>query len=269
MRRKIAVFGIVCLVLSLGCSRFRTIEKSQDWRVKFEAAMNYFDKKDYYRASVLFDAILPIVRGLPEGEQVQFRSAYCQYYSKYYLLAAEQFKSFYEIYGRSQNAEEARYMAAYSLYRSSPTWNLDQTSSVEAMTSMQTFLNRYPNSTFRDKAIEVIYTIQDKMERKGFENARQYVKIRQYKAAIVALNDFMQNFPDSKFIEQAAYLIIEAQYELARKSVIDKQPERFRDVVQSYQTFVDRYPDSEYLKDAEKMYADSLEKSHSTKQPNS
>lgn len=227
--------------------------------------MNYFDNQDYYRASVLFDAILPIVRGLPEGEQVQFRSAYCQYYSKYYLLASEQFKSFYEIYGRSQEAEEARYMGAYSLYKASPSFDLDQTSSIQAMTEMQAFLNRYPNSSFRDKAAEVITAIQNKLEKKGFENAALYVKIRQYKAAIVALNDFLDNFPDSKYLEQARFLIIQAQYNLAKQSIPTLQQERYDDVVKSYQDFVDRYPQSEYLKDAEKMYGDSLEKSHPTK----
>ena len=99
---------ILILLISFSCSNFRKIEKSQDWRVKYEAGLNYYNKKDYYRASVLFDQILPIVRGLPEGEKVQFYLAYCQYYDKLYLLASEQFKTFYETYGRSPLAEEAR-----------------------------------------------------------------------------------------------------------------------------------------------------------------
>jgi outer membrane protein assembly factor BamD len=113
--------------------------------VKYEAGLNYYSNEDYYRASVLFEQIIPIVRGLPEGEKVQFYLAYCQYYDKLYLLASEQFKTFYETYGRSTMAEEARYMFAYSLFKSSPKDNLDQTSSIGAMAAMQEFLNRYPN----------------------------------------------------------------------------------------------------------------------------
>ena len=92
---------ILILLISFSCSNFRKIEKSQDWRVKYEAGINYYEKEDYYRASVLFEQILPIVRGLPEGEKVQFYLAYCQFYDKLYLLASEQFKTFYETYGRS------------------------------------------------------------------------------------------------------------------------------------------------------------------------
>ena len=172
------VVFIVILLISVSCSNFRKIEKSQDWRVKYEAGLNYYNKKDYYRASVLFEQILPIVRGLPEGEKVQFYLAYCQYYDKLYLLAAEQFKTFYETYGRSSMAEEARFMHAFSLYQSSPNPNLDQSSSIESMAAMQQFINRFPNSPLSERAAEVIATTQQKLEKKGFENARQYWKDR-------------------------------------------------------------------------------------------
>jgi outer membrane protein assembly factor BamD len=248
------------LVIGVSCGKFRKIEKSQDWRVKYEAALNYYNKEDYYRASVLFEQIIPIVRGLPEGEKVQFYLAYCQYHDKLYLLASEQFKTFYETYGRSSMAEEARYMYAYSLYKSSPKENLDQTSSIDAMAAMQTFLNRYQSSKFRDQAIEVIVTTQKKLERKGFENSYQYYKMRQYKAAIVALNNFKDNFPDSQFLEEAYYLVIDAEYRLAEQSIMSKQEERYKAVVEHYKEFVDKYPESSFLREAEKLYADSLEK---------
>jgi outer membrane protein assembly factor BamD len=256
-------------MVAASCSNFRKIEKSQDWRVKYEAGLNYYNKKDYYRASVLFESILPIVRGLPEGEKVQFYLAYCQYYDKLYLLASEQFRTFYETYGRSTLAEEARYMYAFSLYQASPNPNLDQSSSIDAMAAMQEFLNRYPTSKFRDKAVEIIFTTQDKLEKKGFENAYQYYKMRQYKAAIVALNNFKNNFPDSDYLERTYYLVVDAEYKLAQQSILSKQPERYKAVIEHYKEFLDKYPESKYLKDAEKLYAESLDKVNSFKNTNS
>lgn len=269
--RKVSFVSIYILVLLLGvsCSKFRRIEKNPDWRVKYEAGLMYYNKKDYYRASVLFDQIIPIIRGLPEAEKVQFYMAYCQYHEKLYLLAAEQFKSFYETYGRGALAEEARFMFAYSLYRSSPGPNLDQTESIQAMTSMQEFLNRFPNSKFKDQATDVIFTTQVKLEKKGFDNARQYVKMRLYKAAIVALNSFKNNFPDSKYLEEANYLILFSQFELAEQSVITKQPERYKEVVDNYLDFIDRYPDSKFLKEAERFYIESNTKLSTLKISNS
>lgn len=260
---------VIIVLISISCGNFRKIEKSQDWRVKYEAGINYYNKKDYYRASVLFEQILPIVRGLPEGEKVQFYLAYCQFYDKLYLLASEQFKTFYETYGRSALAEEARFMHAFSLYQSSPNPNLDQSASIQAMAAMQQFINRFPNSKFRDRAVEVITTTQQKLEKKGFENARQYYRMKYYKAAIVALNNFKQNFPDSKYIEEAYYLVILSEFRIAEQSLQSLQPARYRTVVEHYQEFLDRYPDSDYLKEAEKLYAESLEQINSSKSTNS
>jgi outer membrane protein assembly factor BamD len=269
MRNGIPLLGFIFIVILVSsCSKFRRYEKSEDWRVKYEAGIRYYEKKDYYRASVLFEQILPIVRGLPEGEKVQFYLAYCQYHDKLYLLASEQFKTFYETYGRSQMAEEARYMYAYSLYASSPTWNLDQSSSEDAMGAMQEYLNRYPNSKFRDQAVDVITTTQQKLEKKGFENARQYHKMRQYKAAVVALTAFQQNFPDSKYLEDAKYLIIDSEFKMAEKSIMSKQRERYQAVVDHYLEFLDQYPQSKYLRDAERQYGESLERLNSLKNLN-
>src|SRR5688572_9110417 len=243
MRNLSALFcGILVVLAVSSCSKFRRIEKSLDWRVKYEAALTYYEKEDYYKASILLEQILPIVRGLPEGEKVQFYLAYCQYYDKLYLLSSEQFKTFYETYGRSTLAEEARYMYAYSQYASTPDANLDQTNSINAMAAMQEFLNRYPNSTFREKAIEVIFTTQAKLETKGFNNAYQYYRMRSYKAAIVALNNFKNNFPDSHYLEQASFLVVSAEYKLAQQSIYSKQAERYKAVIDHYKDYIDKYP---------------------------
>jgi outer membrane protein assembly factor BamD len=259
-KRFFYLFMAAVVLLGSSCSNFRKIQKSDDWRVQYEAGLDYFAKKDYYRASMLFETILPVVRGLPEGEKVEFNLAYCQYYERTYLLAANGFKIFYETYGRSQYAEEARFMFAYSLYASTPSSNLDQREGIEAMDAMQVFINQYPNSQFRDRAIEVIVTSQQKLEKKGFDNARQYLKLRNYQAAIISFDNFRKNFPDSNYLEEVSYLKVLAQYRLAEMSLPNLQAKRFRTVVEYYQELVDNYPESKFIKDAEKLYSSSVDK---------
>jgi outer membrane protein assembly factor BamD len=260
MRNPYSILFALLPFLIFSCGQFRKIEKNPDWRVKYEGAMNYYEKKDYYKAATLYEQILPVVRGLPEGEKVQFNMAYCQYHQKTYLIASELFKTFYETYGRSALVEEARFMYAYSLYTASPNANLDQNNSIQAMAAMQQFLNRYPQSKFRDQALEAINVTQEKLEKKGFENARQYHKMRSYKAAIVSLENFKKNFPDSKYIEDAQYLIIVSQFQLAEQSIYSKQEERYKQVVDSYKELIDKYPNSGFLKDAERFYSESMHK---------
>lgn len=252
---------LILVVLVAGChAKFRRIQKNEDWRVKYEASIEYYEKKDYYRAALLFEDIRPNTRGLPEGEKVEFYLAYCQYNEKTYLLAADQFKYFYETYGRSAFAEEAQYMYAYSLYVSAPPANLDQSSGIEAMDAMQTFLNRYPTSKFTDKAVEVITTSQQKLERKGFDNARQYYKIKQYKAAVLAMQNFAREYPDSKLLEEASALRVTAQFKLAEQSLTSLQLARYQTVVDFYQEMIDNFPQSKFLREVEKYYSDSISK---------
>lgn len=252
--------AISATLLDLSCSQFKKLEKSEDWRVKFEAGLNYYNKKDYYHSAILFEQIQAIVRGLPEGEKVEFYLAYCQYYEKTYLLASNQFRTFYETYGRSPLRDEAQFMYAYSLFIASPDSNLDQKSSIEAMEAMQNFLNQHPDSQFRDKATEVITVCQKKLEFKGYENAKQYYKLRYYQAAVISFDNFKKNFPDSGFLEELAYLKVVSQYKWANISTQRKQLERYTAAVQYYQELVDNFPNSVYLKDAQKVYSDSLNK---------
>jgi outer membrane protein assembly factor BamD len=247
-------------LFATSCSKFRRIEKSDDWKIKYQAGINYYEKKDYYRTAILFEQILPIVRGLPEGEKVEFYLAYCQFYEKTYLLASNQFKTFFENYGRSQMAEEAYYMYAYSLFVASPADNLDQKSSIEAMGAMQTYVNQYPYGKFAEKANEVIAATQQKLEKKGFDNARQYLKLKYYQAAVIAFENFKKGFPDSKYLEEITYLKIVAQYKLAQQSILSKQRDRYASTIEFYKELVDNYPKSNFIKEVETYYSDSLDK---------
>ena len=262
MRKRVLFWGIsaVLILVAAQSCKFRKIERNLDWRVKYEAALEYYEEEDYYKASILFEQILPIVRGLPEGEQVQFYLSYCQYHQGLYLLASHHFQTFFQSYGRSVLVEEARYMYAYSLYADSPTENLDQTSSKEAIVAMQDFLNKYPTSNFSQNADSLIVQMQERLERKGYQNAYQYFKLRFYSAAVVAFDNFKLEYPDSDLVEDAEYYTIVAQYEYAQQSITSKQQERYRKVKEFYESFIDRYPDSDFIKSAEKIYENALEK---------
>lgn len=256
----IPFLALIALLGIFSCSKFRKLQKSEDWRLKYEAGFKYYEKKDYYHSAILFEEIRPIVRGLPEGEKVEFYLAYCQYYEKTYLLASNQFKTFYETYGRSTLAEEAQFMYAYSLFVSSPPPNLDQKESIESMDAMQNFLNQYSESKYRDQATEVITVSRQKLEQKGYENAKQYLKLRSYKAAIISFDNFKKNFPDSHYLEELAYLKVIAQYRFAIQSFKSLQTDRYNLVVEYHKELVDNFPESKYLKETEKLYADSLDK---------
>ena len=98
-----------------------------------------------------------------------------------------------------------------------------------------------------------------KLENKNFENAKQYYKTKNYKSAIIALKNFERDFPDSSLNEEGAFLSILSQYTISENSFESLQEERFREVIKLYLEFVDKYPKSPFISEAEKMYVESLE----------
>ncbi|NJN25107.1 MAG: outer membrane protein assembly factor BamD [Cyclobacteriaceae bacterium] len=250
---------ISLLVLYVGCSEFRKIQKSDDWKMKYDAALNYYEKKDYYRAVILFDQIMPYIRGSAEAELVQFYYAYAHYYQKQYLLASHYFKTFHDTYNRSEYAEEAYYMYGYSLYKQSPVYNLEQSSTVEAITALQTFLNRYPNSEYRSEATNIQAALRLKLEKKAYEDAKLYYTLGELNSALISLDNFRKDFPDSMLAEEAAYLLVKASYKYAKESIYSRQKERYYDCIEHYEQFIDDYPDSEYIKDIQDYYSSSID----------
>jgi outer membrane protein assembly factor BamD len=245
-------------IMFSACSKFTKLQKSTNVEEKYQAAVKYYNKKDYNKASLLFEEIIPLIQGTPEAELAQFYLANAHFRQRDYILSAHYFKKFYETYSRSQHAEESMYLYAYSLYEDSPSYNLDQTNTYTAIEAMQNFINAYPTSTYKEKCNEIITQLRAKLERKAYENAELYSKKEDYKAAVVAFENFQRSYPDSDYNERAAYLKLVNAYNLAKSSTEAKKRERYEETIELYENFIDKYTSSKYLRDAENIYDASV-----------
>ncbi|MFC0186269.1 outer membrane protein assembly factor BamD [Pseudarcicella hirudinis] len=181
-------------------------------------------------------------------------------------MANFRFKKFAEVFARSEYAEEAIYMSAYSLYKDSPQFNLDQSGTLTAINELQNYINNYPDSKFREESSNLIKQLRKKLERKAYEKAKLYYKTSPFnvatlKSAVIEITNFQRDYPDSDYNEEMAFLKVMSQYELAKSTVEHKQKERYDEAVLFYQALVDKYPKSDYLKRAEKFYDISMKES--------
>ena len=242
------------LVLGSCASGYQRLLKSTDVNKKYEAAVQYYEKGDFFRAGTLLEDLIPLLKGRPEAEKAQFYFANTNYKQKNYVLSAFYFKSFTDTYPNSPYAEEASFLHAKSLFLDSPGFELDQTNTVSALESIQDFLNRFPESKFKAETENMSQELQKKLENKAFESARLYYQLRYNQAAVVALTNFQQQYPASAYAEQAAFLRLSAQYAWSQESIESKQRERFQEAVGYYQQFIDAFPKSKNLKAAQDMY---------------
>lgn len=248
--KKVVFVLLVSVFAFSACSKFNKIRKEKDPLKKYEAAITYYEKKHYDKTLILLEEIEPLLRGKKEAEKAQLLTAQAYYKTKQYEMASYSFKKFYETYPRSEWAEEALYMHAYSLYNQSPESELDQKPTLEAIQSIQVYLNAYPQSKRIEEANNIIKELRSKLELKAYQNALVFYKNSNYKAAIQTITNFEKDYPDSDFMEEVMYKKLETSYNLARQSIASKQVTRLAETMVIYDEYKYKFPESKYIKDA-------------------
>ncbi|MFT5913762.1 MAG: outer membrane protein assembly factor BamD [Flammeovirgaceae bacterium] len=241
-------------ILSGGCSNLQQTLKQTDVNDRYNSAVAFYEEEEYAKAGIVFEDLIPDIIGKPQAEKVQYYYAYCHFYQKQYDLSSYYFKTFHDNYQRSAFAKEALYMSAKSQAIATPQYNLDQSGTEQTINALQDFINRYSESEYVAEAEKTILDLRAKLEEKSFEIAELYQRLRKYKAATIAYDNFRKNFPDSKMKEEAIFRQLESQYELARLSYLSYKLERYQETSKLYFYFIDKYPSSAFKKKAENYY---------------
>lgn len=251
MKFKIISFSILsCVWFTLvSCSDYQKLLNSDDVPKKYKQAEVFYNNGEYRKANRLLEQILPTYRGKPQAQRVIFFFADSYFQTRSYNLAAYQYESFVKSYPKSERVQEATFKAAKSYYHQSPSYSLDQEDTYKAIEKLQIFINLYPNSKYNPEANQMISELQEKLEKKDFEIAKQYFTIRDYRAAIKANDNFIANFPGTKFREEALYTKFLSLYEIAINSIFSKKEKRLKELQKQYNLILRYYPETLFLVD--------------------
>ncbi len=259
------ILGISIVLLAtflISCSDFNKVVKSSDYEFKYKKAVEYYEDGEYVRAGTLFKELVTIFRGTSRADEIYYYYAKSTMGQKDYLMAGHYFKSLVNEFPLSEYAEEAQFMIGYCSYLQSPKPRLDQQVTQEAIDALQLYINLYPFSERVDEANRLIDELEDKLVYKSYLSAKLYYDFEQYKAAVVALSNSLEKFPDSKYREDLKYMLLKSKYLLATRSISDKQEDRFSSALDEYFAFIDEYPNSKYNKEIEKYYEKATEYLH-------
>lgn len=246
--------SLFLLVILLGsCSEYQKALKSEDAGVKFDMAVKLYEEGKYDKAIRLIEPIAASYRGKPQAEKLFYIFSQSYYKSNQYYLAAYQFESFVSGYPKSEKIEEASYLGAKSYAMLSPVYSLDQTDTFKAIDKLQNFIDSYPNSTYAPEANIALRELNQKIEKKVYENAKQYNTISEYKAAMVALDNFIADYPGTPFKEDALFYKFDSAYQLGINSVPAKMVERLNIAKTAYSSLIKFKPDTKYRKTADEM----------------
>jgi outer membrane protein assembly factor BamD len=253
MKKIISLLLLTFLFTS--CNEYQKALKNDDVAVKFEIATILYEAGKYSKAIRLFEQIAPAYRGKPQAEKLFYMFAQSYYKSGQYYLAGYQFESFTSGYPKSEKIQEAAYLGPKSYSMLSPLYSLDQTDTFKAIEKLQAFIDTYPNSEFLPEANETVRVLREKIEKKVFENAKGYNTISDYKSALVALDNFIADYPGTPYKEDALFYKFDSAYQLGINSVETKMQERLLVAKTAYSNLMKFDVETKYKEKANEMLA--------------
>lgn len=259
MKKNIIITLLAALVLT-SCGEYNKLLKSTDYEYKYEAAKNYFAKGQYSRSATLLNELITILKGTDKAEESLYMLAMSYYNQKDYATAAQSFISYFNTYPRGMFTELSRFYTGKALFLDTPEARLDQSGTYSAIQQLQLFLEYHPLSNQKDEAQEMIFALQDKLVQKEVMSAKLYYNLGSYMGAnnylscVVTAQNALRDYPYTHFREELSVLVLRSRYEMALNSLDSKRAERYRETVDEYYAFKNEFPESKYLKEAEKIF---------------
>ncbi len=219
----------------------------------YQRAMGYYGQEKWNKASRYFENVVRVYVNTAREDSIMFFNARCKFKDGDYHTAITHLENYRYQFSRSKFLEEADGMLALSYYYISPGPERDPTNVGQALSSIDEFMSRYPESdnivVFGDIREELVGRLQDR----SYLNAYTYYKIGQYKSAIVAFKNALKEYPDTKNREKIMYYMNVSGYELARNSIPSLERDRYLALVDMYYSFIAEFPESQYRKDLDRI----------------
>ena len=247
------------MVVLTGCGDYQRLLKSRDPEEKYQAALMYFNNKQYVRAQTLLDDVTSYYKGTERSEDVLAYLARCYMGQKSYESATNYYQAYIRNYPKGKYATEAYFQVGHCQYLDSPDARLDQDITKKAIEAFNQFVELYPESPYAEQAYSEMSEMYDKLALKELHSAKLYYNLGTYlgnnylSCEIVARNA-LKNYPSNKYMEDFSWLVMQSKYQQMIHSVEEKKMDRARDAQDEYYNFITEYPDSKHRREAEKMF---------------
>ncbi|TVZ53266.1 outer membrane protein assembly factor BamD [Dokdonia sp. Hel_I_53] len=244
----------IAIIFLSSCSPYQDVLKNDDIAAKYSFADSLYKQGKYKKSLKLWEQIEPLYRGRPQAERVSFLYADSYYQIGDYYLSGYQFERFTKAFPESTKREEAAFKSAKSYYKRSPRYDLDQGDTFVATEKLQNFINAYPDSERLTDANEMAQELRDKIEYKAYKIAKGYNKIGASRGtfpnAIKAFDNFLQDYPGSKYREDALFWKFDSAYQLGLGSVQRLKEERLQAAKNAYLVLEKYFPQGKYAEEA-------------------
>lgn len=255
------LFAVVLTIALTGCGEYQKLLKSKDPDAKYQAALKYFNNKQYVRAQTLLDDVTVYYKGTERSEDIICYLARCYMGNKDYATAAEYYEAYARNYPKGKYIVEARYQIGHAYYMDAPDARLDQEITKKAIKWLTEFVELFPDSPYAQDAYNQIDEMYDRLAEKEYRSASLYYNLGTYlgnnylSAEIVAKNA-IKKYPGNKYTEELSWIILQAKYQQMLNSFEAKKLERARATEDEYYNFVTDFPTSKHRLAADRIKKD-------------
>jgi len=249
---------LAVILLLFSCGEYQKVLNKGTVEDQYKMAVKMYESQKFGKAIRLFEKVTPAYRGKPQMERIQFMVAQSNFNEKNYQTAGYYFDRFAKNYPSSSKLEEASFASALSYKLASPEFSKDPTDTNKALEAFQSFINAFPDSDKLEEANKHYKELRYKLQKKYFEIAKTYYTtadydMRNYKAAIQAFDNLLEDYLGSEFKEEALYYRLKAAHDFTFKSYDRRKPERIKDAMEAYDKLIRNYPDTKYKTEVDKM----------------
>ncbi len=253
MKKRIYIALIAVTLVVVSCTSTEKILKSSDSNLKYTKAMEWYTKGQYFKAIPVFEELMGLYKGEKSTEELYYYYCMANYKQGSYLMAAYHFKNYTVKHPYSKYTEEASFMHAESYKKQTLVFSLDQTETINAIEAYQTFINAYSDSERLQVANDNIDELRDRLEKKALKAADLYFDTKNYRAAAVSYKNLLLDYPDIEGVKEIQFNIVKSYSKYADQSIAIKQQERYEEAIKTAKNFKNRYPNSKYLADINKL----------------
>jgi outer membrane protein assembly factor BamD len=230
-------------------------------RVRYDTPQEAYDKGlaeyeagDFITATEYLQGVFDFGRTHQWAADAQLLLARTYRENEEFLLAANEYTRFMQIYRSDPRVADAEYELAMTYYDRSPNYRLDQTDTERAIVQFQLFIERYGTSPLVEEAQARITELRSKLARKQIHTAQLYERREYYNAAAVSYEAAFDRFYDTEYADDALVGAMNAYYEYAVLSIRARQKERLEKAEENYERLIQIFPDSPLIKEAETVY---------------
>jgi outer membrane protein assembly factor BamD len=223
MKKSLLMLFVISACFVLPVSAALKVKKGKDKTVdcskKLNEAILLYKNKRYSQAQLKLSDMKVQCNGSAVMDSVLYYLGMSDILTKKYIEARTEMELLVQDYPRSAFFDEAKFRIPFCVYKQSNTFDRDQKETEEAIRLFRDYLSESSSNGWEMDSARFYYKESvEKMAKKEFQAAKFYERVEKYEAAVVYYRTFLNDYPESKFSDEAQLNMLQILVRLDRNA---------------------------------------------------